>query len=269
MSENQKSVGLRIALPNGSLEEGTLRLFEEANLKIRKDSRKHDAQIDDPLISQVTFMLPQHIPRLVEKGIYDVGICGWDCVCESNTWAVEVAKLSYGRGTSSGKAKIVLITSKDNPAQSIREVERGSVVLSEYPNRTKECFAAFHIPIGIDFSYGGTEAHILRDYLYGVCLSDTGASIAANGLKIIHTLLETHTSVIVSREIWLISSELEVPENPKQEMVKALVHLLLGVLDAREQVFLVMNVSVGKKGGLLQQLPALKTPTVTPPPNNH
>ena len=134
--------------------------------------------------------------------------------------------------------------------------------------RTKECFAAFHIPIGIDFSYGGTEAHILRDYLYGVCLSDTGASIAANGLKIIHTLLETHTSLIVSREIWLISSELEVPENPKQEMVKALVHLLLGVLDAREQVFLVMNVSVGKKGGLLQQLPALKTPTVTPLANS-
>ena len=57
---------LKIALPNGSLEEGTLRLFEEANLKVSRPSRQHDARIEDPRVSLVTIMRPQHIPHLVE-----------------------------------------------------------------------------------------------------------------------------------------------------------------------------------------------------------
>ena len=65
----KKTEGLKIALPNGSLEEGTMRLFEEANLKIKKDLRKHDAFVDGPLILRVTFMRPQHIPALVERGV--------------------------------------------------------------------------------------------------------------------------------------------------------------------------------------------------------
>src|SRR3989338_8669195 len=109
MLENQKSIGSRIALPNGSLEEGTSRLFEEANLKIQKDPRRHNAFISSPLISRVTFMRPQHIPRLVEQGTYDLGICGFDCVEESNAYVVQVPDLSYGRGASNGGAKVVLV----------------------------------------------------------------------------------------------------------------------------------------------------------------
>ncbi|HBV01224.1 MAG TPA: ATP phosphoribosyltransferase [Candidatus Taylorbacteria bacterium] len=262
MSENQKSVGLRIALPNGSLEEGTLRLFEEANLKIWKDSRKHVALIYSPLILRVTFMRPQHIPALVERGVYDVGICGSDCIEESETHVIQIAELPYGRGASNGVAKVVLVTSKENPVETIEQVERESVVLSEYPSITKRAFAQ-RMPVDIRFSYGGTEAHIPGDYRYGVCLTDTGASLKANGLKVIHTLLETHTCLITSREI--LSTTAESPkEHESKKLVVALKHLLLGTLAARERVFLVMNVQTRSKERLLKQLPALKTPTVTP-----
>ena len=71
---------LSIALPNGSLEEGTLKLFEEANLKVLPRSPPAWRQIEDPRISRVTLMRPQHIPRLVEQGTYDLGVCGEDCI---------------------------------------------------------------------------------------------------------------------------------------------------------------------------------------------
>jgi ATP phosphoribosyltransferase len=71
---------LSIALPNGSLEEGTMKLFEEANLKVLRAPRQHGAKIEDPRISRVTIMRPQHIPRLVEQGTYDLGVCGHDSI---------------------------------------------------------------------------------------------------------------------------------------------------------------------------------------------
>ena len=48
------------------------------------------------------------------------------------------------------------------------------------------------------FSYGGTEAHIPGDYRYGVCVTETGSSITANGLKIIGKLFESHTVLIAN-----------------------------------------------------------------------
>lgn len=267
MSENQKSIGLKIALPNGSLEEGTIKLFEKANLPIRKDSRKHAARIDSPPVSKVTFMRPQHIPTLVERGMYDVGICGSDCIEESEAHVVRVEELPYGRGASSGAAKVVFVASKENPCKTIEQVEHGSVVLSEYPNITKQAFAG-HSSVEILFSYGGTEAHIPGDYQYGVCLTDTGVSLAANGLKIIAELCTTCTVLIANKDRHhthrkLSTGEDEIYNGPKLTTIMTLKNLLAGTLEARERVFLVMNVSAEKKERLLQQLPALKTPTIT------
>jgi len=263
----KKTEGLKIALPNGSLEEGTMRLFEEANLKIKKDLRKHDAFVDGPLILRVTFMRPQHIPALVERGVYDVGICGSDCIEESETDVVLVAELPYGRGASSGAAKVVLVTSIENPVEAIEQVEPESVVLSEYPNITKRAFAR-HSSVDIRFSYGGTEAHIPGDYRYGVCLTDTGASLTANGLKVVAELCATCTVLIANmgahhthRE--LVTGEDEIYNGPKLSEIMTLKNLLTGTLEARGRVFLVMNVSAEKKNGLLRVLPALKTPTIT------
>ncbi|TSC57288.1 MAG: ATP phosphoribosyltransferase [Parcubacteria group bacterium Greene0416_79] len=267
MAENQKSVGLKVALPNGSLEEGTLSLFEEANLNICKSQRRHAARIDNPLISQATFMRPQHIPRLVAQGTYDVGICGLDCVEESEASVVRVAELPYGRGASNGAAKVVLVASTEDPAKAIEQVEGGSVVLSEYPNITRRAFA-LHQSIDIRFSYGGTEAHIPGDYRYGVCLTDTGASLTANGLKVIAELLTTCTTLIANMDAHhthgkLATGEDEIYNGPRLNEIMTLKHLLTGTLEARARVFLIMNVSAERKDRLLQQLPALKTPTIT------
>jgi len=263
MSKKQKS-GLKIALPNGSLEEGTLRLFDEAGLKIRKNPRTHAATVESPLMSSVTFMRPQHIPSLVARGVYDAGICGLDWVEESgcSPYTHVITKLRYGRGASKGEAKVVLVTSEENSVSHARSIEEDAVLLSEYPRITEKILALLRLTCEIQFSYGSTEAHIPKDYPYGVCLTDTGESLVANRLKVISEVMETHTVLITSKEIWSRNYELELPEPPQLQSLLMLHRLLCGALGAREKVLLKMNVSSEKKDTVLAILPALKTPTV-------
>jgi len=207
----------------------------------------------DPLVSRVTFMRPQHIPKLVELGTYDIGICGADCIHESEAVVATLAELPYGRGDSTGRAQVVLVSSRDNPVTAIQKIAPGSRILSEYPNITREVFREHGISVEIEFSYGGTEAHIPRDYPLGVCLADTGASLEANGLKIVEVLLKTSTVLIANKS----------SPSKRAGSINALKHFLVGTLEARERVFVTMNVSAGKKNAVLRVLPALKKPTIT------
>src|ERR1019366_9735270 len=59
------------------------------------------------------------------------------------------------------------------------------------------------IPVTVEFSYGGTEAHIPGDYRYGVCVTETGSSITANGLRIIGKLSESNTVLIANQDVQL------------------------------------------------------------------
>lgn len=249
MVENQKSDGLNIALPTGSLEENVTRLFEEAYLRIRREARSQLARILSDLFSRVTFMRPQHMPKLVESGAYDLAICGFDCVMESEASVAIVTPLSIGRGTSNGEAKVVLVT---DGSHTSAEVPEGSVILSEYPNITR---GALGDKVDVRFSYGGTEAHIPSDYRYGVCLTDSGESLAKNKLKVQRVLLQTYTALIANISAW---------NGEKAETIKTVQCLLLSTLQAREKVLLKMNVSAEKRDAVLAVLPALKTPTVAP-----
>ena len=89
-----------------------------------------------------------------------------------------------------GGVQVVLIGAASDPTTAPEQVPKGSAILSEYPGWTKRFFDKLRIPVAVEFSYGGTEAHIPGDYRYGVCVTETGSSIAANGLRIIGKLFD-------------------------------------------------------------------------------
>lgn len=248
----KKLDGLKIALPNGSLEEGTLRLFEDANLRIKKSPRRHVAHVDGTLISEAKFVRPQHIPDIVEGGAYGLGICGSDCIEESGARVTVLAELPFGRGTSIGRTKVVLVTSIDNPIRNMADVPAQAVVLSEYPNITRRAFEKLGIPVEIRFSYGSTEAHIPEDYGYGVCLTDTGDSLETNKLKILAVLFESKTVLIAN----------PAAASSRASDIRSVKNILVGTLEARGRVLLKMNVPAAKKKAVLNLLPALMAPTL-------
>src|SRR4029453_16353406 len=77
------SAMLRLVIPKGSLEAQTLRLFEEADLRVRRGSdRDYHGTVDDERIERVSILRPQEIPPYVQDGLFDIGITGQDWIAE-------------------------------------------------------------------------------------------------------------------------------------------------------------------------------------------
>lgn len=245
---------LSIALPKGSLEEQTRVLFAEADLGIRMSSRAYNPTIDDPRIARVKILRPQEIPLYVADGHFDLGISGYDWVTESGADVVEVAELPYAK-TGTGVVKMVLAVADDSPVRSAADIARGSRITTEFPNVTRAFFERLGIPVEVSYSYGATEAKVpeLMDAL--VDLTETGATLRQNGLRIVDVILESTTRLLANRAAW------EDPQ--KRRAIEEIRTLLLGVIDARGRVLLSMNVPAARLDEVIAELPAMKRPTVS------
>lgn len=187
---------LRIALPNGTLEEQTVKLFHNAGIRFERSTRRYRAEASDPRIARVVFMRPHIIPYVVGKGLYDLGITGSDLVAEADGCrATVIAKLRYGR-TQGHDWRLVVLSAQENPATSLREIEDNAAILSEYPRITQKALERVGKRAQIHFSHGSTEANVSNDFPYGVCIASSGTTLKANQLKIIE-VLSVETAVIV------------------------------------------------------------------------
>lgn len=244
---------LSIALPKGSLEEQTMRLFADADLEVRKSSREYNPTIGDPRISKVKILRPQEIPLYVAEGHFDLGVSGHDWVTESGADVVEVADLPYAK-TGTGVIKLVLAVPLDSPIHSAADIPPGSRISTEFPNVTRAFFERLGIPVEVHYSYGATEAKVpeLMDAL--VDLTETGSTLRRNGLRIVDVVLESTTRLLASKQAWA--------DPVKRGAIEEIRTLLLGVIEARGRVLLSMNVCAGRLPGVIGELPAMKRPTV-------
>ncbi len=244
---------LSVALPKGSLEEQTLLLFAQADLEVKKSSREYNPTIDDPRISKVKILRPQEIPPYVAEGHFDIGISGHDWVTESEADVVEVAELPYAK-TGSGAVRMVLAVPHDSPVQEARDIAAGSRITTEFPNVTHAFFEKLGIPVDVYYSYGATEAKVpeLMDAL--VDLTETGSTLRRNGLRIVDTVMTSTTRLLANPQSW--------QSREKRAAIEEIRTLLLGVIEARGRVLLMMNVPREAMDAVIAELPAMKRPTV-------
>jgi ATP phosphoribosyltransferase len=245
---------IRIALPKGSLEAQTLQLFKEADLEVKRGDRDYNPVIDDHRIGKVKILRPQEIPNYVETGYFDLGISGLDWVRETKAKVKEVSPLSYSK-TGEGTVKIVVAVHRDEPIDDVSRIRPNSRVTTEYPEITKEYFGRLGIPVQLFPSFGASEAKVpdLMDVV--VDLTETGTTLRRNGLKIIGQIMESYTVIIANRDSF--------EDVAKRRAIEEIVTLLLGVIDARHQVLLSMNVPEDAMERVVAALPALKRPTVS------
>jgi ATP phosphoribosyltransferase len=244
---------LSIALPKGSLEEQTLLLFAQADLEVRKSSREYNPTIADPRIEKVKILRPQEIPLFVQDGYFDLGISGHDWVTESGADVVELAELPYAK-TGTGAVKLVLAVPDDSSIQTARDIRPGSRISTEFPSITQRYFAELGIPVEVHFSYGATEAKVpdMMDAL--VDLTETGTTLRRNGLRIIATVLTSTTRLLANKGSWA--------DREKRREMEEIRTLLLGVIEARGRILLMMNVPHERLEQVIAELPAMKKPTV-------
>jgi ATP phosphoribosyltransferase len=246
---------LRLVLPKGSLEAATFDLFDAADLTVKRSSQvDYRASIADPRISEVRILRPQEIPTYVAEGLFDIGITGRDWIEETGSVVESLGKLNYSKATND-PVRIVVAVANDSQFQQVADLPRGVRVTSEYPRLTKQFFQDRGIDADVRLSYGASEAKIPDIADCVVDLTETGRALRAAGLRIIDTIITSHTELIANPTSFA---------NPgKRHAMQQLLTLLEGALEARDKVLVKLNVSDQCYAAVLKVLPAAKSPTVS------
>jgi len=243
---------LKLGIPKGSLEESTLRLFEKSGWKITTADRNYFPEINDKDIA-CSIVRAQEMPIHVENGTIDAGITGKDWVEESESDVVIVSDLMYSKSTNK-PTRWVLAVDANSDIKELSDLQ-GKKIATELVNFTKKYFAQRHIDVNVAFSWGTTEAKVAAGLADAVVeVTETGSTIRAHGLKIIHELMQSNTVMIANKSSW---------EDPwKVSKIQQIVLLLKGALRAESMVGLKMNVPKQRLDGIIELLPSITSPTM-------
>jgi ATP phosphoribosyltransferase len=246
---------LSLVVPKGSLERATLDLFDAADLTVRRSSeRDYHASIDDPRIERVRFLRPQEIPAYVEQGLFDFGITGRDWITETGADVASLGELQYSKSTSD-PVRVVLAVPATVPWQTAADMPEGVRISTEFPALTRRYLEARGVKAVVIPSYGATEAKVPDIVDAIVDLTETGASLHRNGLRILDTLLTSYTELIANHDAYA--------DPVKREAMEDVALLLRGAIQARGSVLLKLNVSATDLAAVNGILPAMSSPTIT------
>ena len=246
---------LKLVIPKGSLEQQTLRLFEEADLRVRRGSdRDYHGTIDDERIERVSLLRPQEIPLYVQDGLFDLGITGQDWIAETAADVEVLTPLSYAKSGSGHGTKVVLAVPADHPANSAKEMPPGSKISTEFESLTKRYFEDLGIDVHVVWSFGATEAKVPEIVDAIVDITETGSTLRAHGMKVIETLMTSEPVLVANRDAAV--------DPVKRRAMDDITTLLLSALRAEGRVLIKMNVGEADLPQVLEVVPAMKSPTV-------
>ena len=132
----------------------------------------------------------------------------------------------------------------------------GKRIATELVNTTKGYLKKKKVTANVEFSWGATEAKIGAGLVDAIVeLTETGSSLKANKLRVVDTICESVTKLIVNKKSYQNQS--------KKEKIDNLALLLQGALASESMVGLKMNVKKKDLRKVLKILPAMMRPTVS------
>jgi ATP phosphoribosyltransferase len=220
----------------------------------RSSERDYHAAIDDPRIDRVRFLRPQEIPSYVEQGLFDFGITGRDWITETGADVTSLGELRYSKATTD-PVRVVLAVPASVSWQRISDLPDGVRISTEFPALTRRFLEEHGVKAVVIPSYGATEAKVPDIVDAIVDLTETGASLQRNGLRILDTLLTSYTELIANPEAYA--------DPAKRDAMEDVALLLRGAIRARGNVLVKLNVSGADLAAVTSILPAMSSPTIT------
>jgi ATP phosphoribosyltransferase len=243
---------LRFGLPKGSLQDATIEKMAKAGFNIQVSSRSYVPYVDDDEL-EIRLIRAQEISRYVEHGYLDCGITGHDWIVENGSKVHEVSEFLFSK-VSRKPARWVLCVPENSPVKTVHDLN-GKRIATEVVNLTKKYLKKNGVQAEVEFSWGATEvkAHELVDAIVEV--TETGASLRANKLRIVDELLSSTPRFIANNDSW--------KDAWKRKKIETMAMLLKGALEAEAKVGLKMNIAEKNLESLLKNLPALRNPTIS------
>ena len=244
---------LKLVIPKGSLEQATIDLFRRAGWNINVSPRSYFPTVDDDEIIMAR-LRAQEISRYVESGTFDAGLTGKDWILENESDVQVIDDLVYSK-VSQSQARWVLAVDAESTYQTPEDLD-GKRIATELVRFTSKFFAERGVSVEVEFSWGSTEAKVNEGVVDAIVdVTETGSTLRANGLRIIHTLLTTNTQFIANRAAYA--------DPFKREKIEQIHLMLQAALEARKMVGLKMNVPKEHLDRVVSLLPSLNAPTVS------
>ncbi|HIG82503.1 MAG TPA: ATP phosphoribosyltransferase [Verrucomicrobia bacterium] len=246
------SQNLILGLPKGSLQNATLDLFEKAGWNIYVSSRSYRPTSDDKEL-ELRLIRAQEIGRYVDHGFLDCGITGKDWIAENRADVEVICDLAYSR-SSTNPTRWVLVVPEDSPIQTVQDLE-GKRIATECVGLTTDFLKSKGVNAEVEFSWGATEVKVPELVDAIVDVTETGSSLRANKLRIVDTLMESFPRFVANKS--------SMQDEWKREKLERIGMLLTAAQAARDVVGLKMNILSVNLDQLLENLPALRNPTVS------
>jgi len=238
---------LRLGLPKGRMEAGVLSLLADAGVTVRPGARGYRPDVSLPE-TEAKLLKPQNVVEMLAAGSRDAGFAGADWVAELQVDLIELLD------TELDQVQIVAAAAGPLP-------ERRVVVASEYERLARAWIADRGLAADFVRSYGATEVFPPEDADVIVDNTATGATLEANGLRVLDVLMHSSTR--------LYANPRALEDAARRRRIEDLVLLLRSVLDARRRVMLEVNASAECLDAVVAALPAMRRATVSPLFGNH
>jgi ATP phosphoribosyltransferase len=270
---------VKFAIPKGSLEEATFALLERSWTKVHRKSRTYSVTLDDPEIT-VKMLRPQEIPTFVSDGLYDVGITGKDWVAETKSDVQPILDLEYGKIklvvaipdsyrfksldemiSAYAKQKKVLRISSEYLTTASKFIKQQKSYKKFYGNKDPQIVTPWlrvgtNKNIQIHLSFGATEAKPPDAVDAIMDVTETGTTLGQNQLKIV--------DVVVESTAHLIANKNSLRDKAKREKIFDILTVMRGAVEGKKYLHIYLNVQEKNMSKLLNSLPSLKRPTVSP-----
>ncbi len=238
---------LKILLPKGRIYEHVIGLFSGAGISISLPERAYRPIVNqDDLEAKV--MKPQNIGKLLELGAHDMGFTGRDWIRETHADVEEILDTGFD--------KVRIVAAVPNSIDDAQLASRRVIVATEYEHIANEWLKSKGMNSEVIRTYGATEVFPPDDADMIIDNTATGRTLVENGLRIVAEIMSSSTCMFASKKA------MQNPE--KKKKILELKSIFESVIDARDRVMLEMNVPKESFDALVNGLPSMRSPTVSP-----
>ena len=245
---------LHIAIQkSGRLSEFSRALLRDAGLRVQNGKNELTARVEN-FPADLMFVRDDDIPTFVADGVCELGIVGGNVLREFELGEAEsrfevVAELGFGRCT------LKLAAPENMFWDGIASLE-GTRIATAYPRIVQKFLQERQIAATVVKMNGAVELAPRLQIAPFICdLVSTGATLEANGLRALETVLESEAVLVRTRK--------PVAE-AKQEQVAGLLSRIDGVLATKESKYIMLNAPGEALAAISALLPGAEAPTILP-----
>ena len=190
------------------------------------------------------------IPEFVQDGVSDCGIVGDNIRVERESRVDVVERLGFG------KCRLAICAPRSGRVKSIATLS-GARIATSYPRTVVRFLEANGIEASVVEISGSVEITPALNVSDATCdIISTGSTARLNGLDVIHT--------VMTSEAVLIANPLTFRSQEKKRDIDQFLLRLRSVLQARNKMYVMMNVPLRSLENIKSIVPGMKSPTVVP-----